>query len=314
MCSCSFLFLPDQPEYATDRNGLTMHEMAAYWRRQYASVIPPGINHFPLECPGVAFTSDMSRSDLSANWQNLLGGGNPAPALSLSKTQQDFKWDSITATRTWAIDGVLAHITTLAAHKGEFQMTYQSTPVQQLSSNVHIQGRSVELTKHLYLGCGALAGYEYKSYVLFPHMHCTSKSFAYLSHAQQKLWVDNIVLPSVRATCPTEVCVGHPRSFVDALASDLSDVDYSDLPTQALYDIPNFCLRSFWTEVCKRSSEFVSSKKYGAMFRDPFLIIRSKLHLHSGAHKVHLPAVRLEFEANLARRFHFDPKFFPHDE
>ena len=88
--------------------------------------------------------------------------------------------------------------------------------------------------------------------MLFKHLPLKSRGETYLSDKEQAEWIDRVVLPALRATCPPDITQHHPHSFKDAQGkSQVKREQPFSRHGQGLdvrYVIPESNLRLFWAE------------------------------------------------------------------
>ena len=170
----TLLTLLDEPLYAINENGYSLAQITQFWQRRVLPFAPRGITNYPLDLPEIASRNKDPNDYRHIPWQSLLAGGdeNP-PKLSFLKSENRFKGPEIQIRRRWDIDSFIARVTTLAAHRGGFNLAYRPPFLRRITQNprIRIQGYKVHKLKQLRLGEGlAAGGFGYECHVFFPHM------------------------------------------------------------------------------------------------------------------------------------------------
>ena len=247
-----------------------IEEMAAYLGRQM-----PQADYNPLG-PGILPRDGKHNDYQDVSWHSLLAGDREAcPSLSIAKSERSFleKVDvkSIKIPRRYDIDSFFGVVNTLAVHTGGFSFAYNPQFLRRISQNPYLRfkGHKIQRLKQLRLGQGrAAGGYGYNCHVLFPNMPVASTT--HLTQGEQERWIDSIVLPALRRTCPNDCVQHHPRSYRDALCKANVKKEFHphglEAAIEARYDIPEEYQRAFWTHACNLCSLFPE-------FADPVLLI-----------------------------------------
>ena len=293
--------------------------MAEYWQRHW----PDGTDGKPLRV--VLSPSLLPRDGHLADyrniaWKKLLSDqGGSAPILDL--TRSDLVWEIfvydpiVEINRSWDIDSVIARVTNLSVHRGGFDLAYCPPYLQRIQQNPYVpfQGTVLHQLKNQRLGKGlAAGGYGYECHIIFPHMPVTQKLGTHLTNEQQQTWLDEIVLPALKVTCPKDILQHHPRSFqeVQAKASVRKEIHPtgSGQNMDLRYCIPEIYLSAFWTEV-QRHCE---SERH-PLFRDAFLIV-SGHGLKLSTKKISFAEVKTAFMEHLNTCFHVNEELMPAKE
>jgi hypothetical protein len=258
-------------------------------------------------------------------WRLLLAGGDDPPRLSLVKAEQECLGlpgvTGLKIQRSCDVDSFLARITTLAAHRGGFNLAYYPPFLRRITQNqyIKIHGYKVHKMKNLRLGTGAFSqGLNYDCHVVFPHMPVPSKAETHLTDIQQAFWIDRIIVRALRHTCPNHIIQHHPRSFGDAKAKAVVKQEaFFQGSKQAMdprYLIPEEFLSIFWEEVLRLvEAAVVAEPERGGEFRDLFLVVSGHdlklIHGSSSGERT-----RSRFLHYLDTCFDFQPDIFPEDD
>lgn len=296
--------------------------MTAFWHRQlpfsFRNPIPaPLHNSKPLQ-------RDNRHDDFtSVQWKTLLAeGDDTSPSLSLRSSEERFLASCGPAEprimRTWDVDSFLARATTLAVHKGGFHLAYRPPFLRRITQNQRVlfNGYAIHKLKQLRLGHGVMSGgSNYNCHLILPHMSLGHDESTHLSSATQAVWIDEIVLPALRASCPPDVLQHHPRSFADATGKTTVKKEIHPQGSSAFIDlryiVPERFLRAFWTEIlqrCNRRREDQTSAQ--TEFRDPFLVITAH-DLKLLTKRDTASEARTDFVQHLQQCFHWHSDNFP---
>jgi hypothetical protein len=217
--------------------------------------------------------------------------------------------------RSCDVDSFLARITTLHAHRGGFNLGYYPPFVRRITQDqqIRIQGRKVHQLKNLRFGSGVFSqGFNYDCFVFFPRMPTKMNTDTHPTDVQQAFWIDRIVLPALRESCPNHVIQHHPRSFAEAKArAQVKQEALMKGTKQALdprYLIPEEFLAGFWSEVLERVRTMDTEQ--GNEYQDLFLmVIGHDLKLVHGA--LSGDQTRARFFRYIDTCFRFQPDIFP---
>ncbi|KAJ4130630.1 hypothetical protein NW754_009683 [Fusarium falciforme] len=171
----------DEAGQAEIAYGLSLQEMATYIRDL-----------------GVPDALANSKPTIEGNqlWEKALSGGAVPPVLSMAKSHQ--LDEEVTA--QFDVDSVLAEVSSLQAFRG-FRFSYYPRPQRNLQKPIHVQfhGKQLHLCRHIRFG-EALFAHDIHIYIAFPRMPLINETF--LTEEQHALWIDGIVLPSLRGILP----------------------------------------------------------------------------------------------------------------
>ena len=160
----------------------------------------------------------------TVNWKGLLRGNKNPPQLSFAKSESRFlssdATSDISIQRYWDINSFFTRVTTLAAHKHGFWLSYLPFFLHciQQPSHITINGVVLHKVKHLHLGNGmAEAGYNMATYILFPHLPIDGpEGTTHLNHEQQAIWINEIIWPTLLASYSYHILQHHLWSFLNA--------------------------------------------------------------------------------------------------
>lgn len=135
-----FTNFTDEPPHAVDESGYSLAQITRFWQRRVSPFAPSGITNYPLDLPEIASRNKDPNDHGHIPWQTLLAGGeeNP-PKLSFLKSENRFKDAEIQIGRRWDIDSFIARATTLAAHRGGFNLAYRPPYLRRITQNPKIQ-------------------------------------------------------------------------------------------------------------------------------------------------------------------------------
>lgn len=171
---------------------LSIVEMTYYFRR---SGLPNALAVTP------------SSISIEGLWRKVLTGGDSPPSVEVRKSHAV---DADLSMR-FDIDAFIAEAASFEAVRG-FRFSYHPKPIQNLHKPIHIwfHGRRLHQCRHIRFG-EALHGQSFWIYVAFPRMPWTRET--YLTHEQHALWIDEIVLPSLRQMLPSTSMQHFPPSW-----------------------------------------------------------------------------------------------------
>src|SRR5207245_1113260 len=96
-------------------------------------------------------------------------------------------------------------------------------------------------------------GFGYECHVLFPHLAIKEYGETHLSDKEQEVWINNIILPALKRSCPPDIYQHHPHSFADAdFKAKVKQECFTTGTGEAMdikYIIPESCLDTFWANV-----------------------------------------------------------------
>lgn len=309
----------DEPLCAVGETGHSLAEMTQLWQNLMLPLASSGIRNYPLDLPTIASRNEDSNDHRHIPWQSLLAGGdeNP-PKLSFSKSENRFEGRDVRIHRRWDVDSFIARATTLAAHRGGFNLAYRPPHLRRITQNprIRIQGHQIQRLKQLRLGQGlAAAGFGYECHVFFSHMAVQKGGETHLLDRAQAVWVDHIVLPALEHSCSSGVYQHHPHSFADAdFKARIKQECFTTVTGQAMdirYVIPESCLDAFWAEIERLSYEHPGDGRVPRdAFRNPFLVISGHgLKLYTKRDTLEL--ARNDFLRHLGQCVNFDTERIP---
>ncbi len=233
-------------------------------------------------------------------WRELLAGGDHPPTLSFLKSERPVA----RIHRTWDVDSFIARVESLAVHQEGFRLSYTPKFSRRLTQDVHVRinNKTLHQMKHIRLGHGVLSP-EYNCFVFFPNMPV--KKVTHLRHDELRQWVDEIILPSLRATANTSILQHHPRSYNEAyLKANVSSKERlnSKYQLDPHEIVPGNILDQFWRRVLSIIQQHSDTLE---VFSSPILILDAyNIKLLTKAHDFR--TVRAAYQQMLERRFNFD--------
>ena len=246
----------------------SLGQLAHYWDALYPNVHdndgelkPPLWNRSPLERDG----RYGDYRDLP--WEHLLAG-DPAhpPSLDLAGSQiltDDGELpQGVRIDRRWDVDSFLGMATSLAIHRDGVDLAYRPPYLRRISQNPQVTFRGCHLhhTKNLRFGRGMRSGgFNYECHVFFPNMPNRNKDSGHLNDDEQRVWIDELVIPSLRISCPSDVLQHHPRTFaeVDSKAKARGEVylQGAKMAMDVRYCVPEENLDHLWAGIVERSND-----------------------------------------------------------
>lgn len=218
--------------------------------------------------------------------------------------------------RVYDVDSFIARITSLSAHLGGFRLAYRPPFLRRITQNqrVRIDGLEIHKLKQLRLGQGSAAGgYGYDCHVIFPQLPISSTGETHLTDREQKEWIDQILLPALRSSCPSDIIQHHPRSFADACtkASVRKEafLDGSGQSMDIRYTVPDSNLAAFSAELNRLANSPELSARWGGI---TFIVSGHDLKLFWKNNV--FTSCRRNFLAHLSQCFRFDEIHFPPED
>ena len=233
----------------------------------------------------------LQRTTLSDSfpWQKILAGNgitssNQPPVLSFAASEVSPPLTTSHIERTWDIDSIIAHITSLAAHSHGFELSYYPKYSRSISGDLHVKINKQEprTTKHLRLGHGYLSP-NFHTYIMFPKLPYQEDQPTHLSDEQQARWISRIVLPSLVDVCPSHILHHHPRSWQEAYGkanslraeSVRSEGGSGRRLLDLHYHIPAHYLETFWNRILFHIQDEASRDFSMNIFESPVLFINA---------------------------------------
>jgi hypothetical protein len=257
-------------------------------------------------------------------WRELLSAGPDAPKLSLARTEDEFLDSASSAElmihRTWDVDSFMARVTSFHAYRFGFNISYIPSFLSRETQGQHITfdgGCEVYKCKNLCLGTAALAEGTFRTYMVFRHMS-TARTGTGLTDEEQKIWIDDIVLPVLRRTFDDDVVQHHPQSFTaarcKARAQQEKHPSGAQHPINFRAAIPEDGLVEFSTGLEEQIRDGVrrQPERYSP-YKDPlFLVVGHDLKLKTKS--ATLGRLQTKFVALLETCFRFTPEYFPEND
>ena len=122
---------------------------------------------------------------------------------------------------------------------------------------VSFAGRNqVHRLKHMQFGHGFMSSHF--SCHIFPYLPIKDKGEAYLSHAEQELWFDQVIIPSLKDVVSTDVLQHWPRSWSEAYHKSKvhEELQLDGQHSHIRYEvtIPPDSIQGFWQAICEQIS------------------------------------------------------------
>lgn len=302
--------------------GYSLAGITRFLQDKVSQFAPRGVVNYPLDLQTIASRNDDPNDHRHIPWQLLLAGGEESPPkLSLLKSERRFKSPDVQICRRWDVDSFIAHAATLAVHRGGFNLAYRPPYLRRITQNqrVRIQGHEVHELKQLRFGQGLVAaGFGYECHVFFPHMAVKDGGGTHLSDGEQAVWVDDIILPALKRSCPPDIYQHHPHSFADAdFKAKVKRECFTTVTGQPMdirYVVPESCLGTFWVEVQRLSHQYTGNGRVPHdAFHNLFLVITGHgLKLFTKRDTFDL--ARNDFLSHLSLCFNFGEEQIPADD
>lgn len=204
---------------------------------------------------------------------------------------------------TFDINSILMQIWSLALFfKGGFNISYYPPFAASITADLHVKmgGHRLHRMRHLQLGHSE-HNHGWSIHVYFPGIICThrTKNTLHLTNYQQKMWVDEVLLPSLQKSCPEDVVHHHPQSFQKAqlkmwVRRDRCRRNEAARSLNMHHIIPGEHLPSFWrgsrptptgtTSSAISSSSFTPRTSSWTPRRGMFRVCRTKFLDYMDAH------------------------------
>lgn len=301
---------------AIDPEHQSLSNVISYWQELIHPVSSGDVTHFPLDIPDLAFAQARPRDIHLVDWKQLLADKEDGhPVLSFAAEEDQAGDLDPRIYRCWDIDSLIARVPTLGVHLLGFSISYSPLFIDRITQNQRITfgDYQVHKTKQLLLGYGLLSGGAgYKCHVCFPHMIVADEAETHLTLKAQKEWVEHIVLPALRYTCPIDITQHHPLSFSDvqgkANVKQECFVTGAKQPINTRYTIPEEYLDPFWQRVVELSNRYnIPDSPWAGQFREPFLVVTGH-GLKLFTKKDTVTEAASNYLLHLAHTFSFDPQ------
>lgn len=204
----------------------------------------------------------------NVNWRALLAGETIPPSLYVNRSEKALL-ESLTIEEqgdlqirtTTNVDSIILAPTTLAVHLHPFHWCFCPPFRQRITQNPRfkIHGYSIHKLKQLRIGfSSADRGRSFNTHVCFPNMTRTVQDTTHVGYDLQMVWIDSIVLPAIRLTCPKHISCRFSQSFEAARSSASANQELhfygSSAPMDIHHPIPAACLGPFWAEVVRHAN------------------------------------------------------------
>jgi hypothetical protein len=161
----------DEP---VDSPVVSLQELTQFWRDKSGNIDPLADPNLRTRTPALE----------SLPWKSILAGDGHPPTLSFAKSESE-RGPAVVVQRTRDVDSILSRISTLAAHRETFNISYYPKFKRRITSDVYtaINKCVPRSTKHLRLGHGELSS-NFHCYMFFPNMEV--KESTHLTLADQE--------------------------------------------------------------------------------------------------------------------------------
>jgi hypothetical protein len=253
-----------------------------------------------LNNPKLIDMQHLEQHVTAPTWQRLLSD-EEAPILDLPGSSVPLPQG---IRRSYDVDSVFLQVNCLSAFAGGFQWHYRPYFQRAITQDPHVPltDHPIHKTKQLCIG-QAVAGFGYECHVFFPHLPRYQEN--HLTDAEQRIWLDEIVIPSINEVYPADVCQHQPASWdeVDSKSRVRMESPYSTgRLTNVRGYLPEGHLEALWAAVQRRCAQ-VPLHDHGPLFREPSLLITNhdlKCLFKSDT----VTTLQTKFQRHLARCFH----------
>jgi len=129
--------------------------------------------------------------------------------------------------------------------------------------------------KHVQFGQGFMSDHL-DCHIFFPNLPIKHRGETYLSHEEQELWFDQVIIPIVQSVMTTDVLQHWPRSWSEALNKakvvDELQIGGQHSPIKYQVTIPPHLIQEFWQAICERISRARRNTPIH-VFREAFLLV-----------------------------------------
>lgn len=240
-----------------------MFEMSDYWIQQIKFTLKH--EHLLLSLRNKEFLSQ--NDDLNDYhclfWQSLLEScdlNDEQSCLSLSliklKSEHLYQCQSVKVHWSWDVNSFIIQIISLEVHWDDFNLNYRSLYLHCLIQNQHVQFHDSQSHKLKNLCLSqelASEDFEYDCHIFFSHMTVSSQSETHLTDQQQKIWIDKIILSTLRVSYINDILQHHFQSFADIIIKVSVKTEYhlhsNNHAMNIQYQISETDLNNFWNAV-----------------------------------------------------------------
>src|SRR5271163_1841847 len=116
------------------------------------------------------------------------------------------------------MDSFFASPRSLGFFRRGFQLLCMPSFLQSIKQGAFVSfaGRNqVHRLKHMQFGHGFMSSH-FSCHIFFPYLPIKDKGEAYLSHAEQEVWFDQVIIPSLKDVVSTDILQHWPRSWSEA--------------------------------------------------------------------------------------------------
>ena len=210
----------------------------------------------------------------------------PPGQLYLSKSET-LPTDSYQILTSYDIDSSIFLLTSLQACRSTIGITYNPAHLRTITSTLHFpvfldNNRKIkngDLHKLKNIRLGTFIEYEGVSInIFFPYMRIKRNGSNTLNQQERRAWIDDIILPAVKKTVPSDLLHHHPLSFDHILSKGLSRHEHStstSLPIDERVEMPESVLGHFWDQVVSNCNSYQTREDTvpDESFREPILLL-----------------------------------------
>jgi hypothetical protein len=135
--------------------------------------------------------------------------------------------------------------------------------------------KQIHRIKHMQFGQGFMSNHL-SCHIFFPYLAIKDKGEPYLTHAEQEVWFDQVIIPSMKEVVESDILQHWPRSWSEAhnkakVVNEIQlDGQYAPIRYEAT--VPPRDVQRLWQAICDRISR--ARRDSGIeVFRNPFLLV-----------------------------------------
>ncbi|OCK73043.1 hypothetical protein K432DRAFT_387581, partial [Lepidopterella palustris CBS 459.81] len=236
----------------------------------------------------------------SVRWKALLSGiglgqqtaGHSPPRLSLARSESEHlaATGPVDTTREFDTDSVIFEASSLAVHRLGFRFSLRPLFIHAIKQDqkVTIHGHELHKTKHICIGQGRLSGgFGYSCHVFFPNMSmvrrnegsaATTELTTFLNNDTYGIWIERIVLPTLREVCGPGYLQHYPKTYDEILGKanvkqEILDPENGSGVINHQIILPEHVLEPFWAGVQRRSQSIQDTESSDYPFKGLFLVV-----------------------------------------
>ena len=210
-------------------------------------------------------------------WQDILCGGEEPSCLDFTLSESEVV-NPNPSRRTWDVDSFFASPRSLGFFKRGFKLLCMPSFFQSINQDAFVSfagHKQIHRMKHMQFGQGFMSNHL-NCHIFFPHLQIKDKGEAYLTHREQEVWFDQVVIPSLKEVADTDILQHWPRSWSEAYHKSRvhEELQLEGQHSHIRYDatIPPKSVQRFWQILCNRISR--ARRDSGIeVFRNPFLLV-----------------------------------------